>query len=71
MQENMTIFYLKANEFPLKCRYDLSKVNLSEAVSNRLGQPTNLAKPAIRLSFDPLSENVKRHVAGRRKSGFQ
>uniref|UniRef100_A0A1I8AWE1 Neur_chan_LBD domain-containing protein n=1 Tax=Meloidogyne hapla TaxID=6305 RepID=A0A1I8AWE1_MELHA len=43
--------------------YDLSKVNLSEAVSGRSGL-NSLAKPAIRLSFDPLSENVKRHVAG-------
>nr|CAD2151484.1 unnamed protein product [Meloidogyne enterolobii] len=44
-------------------QYDASKVNLSEAVSARSGL-NSLAKPAIRLSFDPLSENVKKHVAG-------
>uniref|UniRef100_A0A915EL51 Uncharacterized protein n=1 Tax=Ditylenchus dipsaci TaxID=166011 RepID=A0A915EL51_9BILA len=38
--------------------YDLSKVNLSDPISAN-------AKPTIRLSFDPLSETSKRHVACR------
>ncbi|KAI1724028.1 neurotransmitter-gated ion-channel ligand binding domain-containing protein [Ditylenchus destructor] len=38
--------------------YDLSKVNLSDPVSTSV-------KPSIRLSFDPLSEITKRHVAAK------
>ncbi|KAI3410515.1 hypothetical protein GPALN_004616 [Globodera pallida] len=42
--------------------YDYSKVNLSGMTSRSVGGI--MAKPAVRLSFDPLSENVKKHVAG-------
>lgn len=46
------------------CRYDASKLNLSEAIGTTRSGLNSLAKPAIRLSFDPLSENMKKHVSG-------
>lgn len=39
--------------------YDLSKVNLSDPTSTLLN-----VKPALRLSFDLLKGEPKKHVAG-------
>lgn len=55
---NLTAFFKQCPIVIADWMYDLSKVNLSESVSN-----SNM-KPSIRLSFDPLSETSKKHIAG-------
>ncbi|KJH46782.1 hypothetical protein DICVIV_07157 [Dictyocaulus viviparus] len=45
--------------------YDLSRVNLSDPQGNT---PWN--KPTIRLNYDPIRQDEKKHVAGYRSTGF-